>query len=66
MQEENLNGGAYQFVANRIGRVLTEVGCKGRLEYVGRRAIANTAVGSVELHKREATELNEWIRDIIV
>ena len=66
MQEENLNGGAYQFVVNRISRVLSEVGWKGELEYVGRRAIANTAVGSVELHKREAAELNEWICDIIV
>ena len=66
VQEENLNGGAYQFVASRIQRALSAVGWKGDLGYVGRRAVSATAVGSVELHKRETAELNEWIREIIV
>jgi 2-oxoglutarate dehydrogenase complex dehydrogenase (E1) component-like enzyme len=48
-----------------VNRVLGELGLK-EVKYVGRRAVAATAVGSSELHKREATQLAEWIKDIIV
>jgi 2-oxoglutarate dehydrogenase E1 component len=51
VQEENFNGGAFQFAENRINRVLGEHGLK-EVRYVGRRAVAATAVGSSELHKR--------------
>ena len=52
VQEENLNGGSYFFVESRINRVLRNLGVKKEIRYVGRRAIAATAVGSGELHKR--------------
>lgn len=51
IQEENFNGGPYQFVENRVNRVLGNLGVSSELRFVGRRAIACTAVGSVELRK---------------
>lgn len=36
----------------------------GPLTYVGRRALATTAVGSSELHKKESAELAEWIKKV--
>jgi 2-oxoglutarate dehydrogenase complex dehydrogenase (E1) component-like enzyme len=38
-------------VQNRINRVLKKLGFKNSIKYVGRRALATTAVGSSELHK---------------
>jgi 2-oxoglutarate dehydrogenase E1 component len=52
IQEENFNGGPYQFVENRMNRVLGNLGVSSELRFVGRRAIACTAIGSVELHKQ--------------
>lgn len=63
VQEENLNSGAFEFVSPRITRVLNELNL-GQLTYVGRRALATTAVGSSELHKKESADLAEWIKKI--
>jgi 2-oxoglutarate dehydrogenase complex dehydrogenase (E1) component-like enzyme len=65
VQEENFNGGAFQFAENRVNRVLGQLGLP-EVRYVGRRAVAATAVGSSEMHKREAIQLAEWIKDIVV
>lgn len=53
VQEENINGGAYYFADRRINRILKNLNFTKELKYVGRRAIATTAVGSSELHKKE-------------
>jgi 2-oxoglutarate dehydrogenase E1 component len=66
VQEENFNGGAFQFVQNRINRVLDELSIKHEVKYVGRRAISAAAVGSSELHKKESAELAKWISSLIV
>lgn len=47
-----MNGGAYSFVERRFARILKNLGFKNNLKYVGRRAVATTAVGSAELHKK--------------
>ena len=65
VQEENFNGGPYQFVENRVNRVLGTLGVSRELRYVGRRAIACPAVGSVELHKIEEQQLTDWIKELI-
>lgn len=36
------------------------------IKYVGRRAVAATAVGSAEIHKKEGENLNNWIKKILV
>ena len=51
VQEENINGGSFYYAERRISRVMRKLGVKSDIKYVGRRAIATTAVGSVELHK---------------
>lgn len=56
-----MNSGAFEFVYPRITRVLNDLKL-GQLTYVGRRALATTAVGSSELHKKESAELAEWIK----
>lgn len=61
-----MNGGAFYFVDRRINRILKHVGIKNELKYVGRRAIAASAVGSSELHKKETEDLSNWIKQIIV
>lgn len=66
VQEENFNGGAYQFVQPRISRILSNLSISAPLRYVGRRAVAATAVGSSELHKRETSELSSWVKDLII
>jgi len=45
-----MNSGAFEFVYPRIGRVLKDLNL-GEVIYVGRRALATTAVGSSEMHK---------------
>jgi 2-oxoglutarate dehydrogenase E1 component len=52
VQEENFNGGAFQFVQPRISRILCNLSITAPLKYVGRRAVAAVAVGSSELHKK--------------
>jgi|JI61114C2RNA_FD_contig_41_3331252_length_324_multi_2_in_0_out_0_1 2-oxoglutarate dehydrogenase complex dehydrogenase (E1) component-like enzyme len=44
-----MNSGAYTFVEPHLTRILRETN-RGTLAYVGRRALAMTAVGSSELH----------------
>ena len=63
VQEENMNSGAFEFVYPRITRVLKDLNL-GEVTYVGRRAIAASAVGSGEYHKKETSELSEWIKKI--
>lgn len=45
--------------------MLKKLGFTNAVRYVGRRAIATTAVGSSELHKKEVEELNAWIKKLI-
>lgn len=52
LQEENFNSGPFEFVSKRVQRVLNNLGIKQNLQYVGRRALAATAVGSSEKHKK--------------
>ena len=66
IQEENINGGAFYYVERRIARVMNNLEIKSDVKYVGRRAVATTAVGSVELHKNEASQLTQWISDLIL
>ena len=61
-QEENVNGGAFYFVERRIARVIKNLGIDSQVNYVGRKAVSATAVGSVEMHKKETAELGEWIK----
>lgn len=58
-----MNSGAFDFVNPRITRVLNDLNL-GHLTYVGRRALATTAVGSSELHKKESAALAEWIKKV--
>ena len=46
VQEENINGGAFYFVERRIARVMRKFNINSDVQYVGRRAISSTAVGS--------------------
>ena len=62
IQEENFNSGAFQFVENRINRVLRNMGVSQEVKYVGRRACAATSVGSIELHKQETGALSGWVK----
>lgn len=57
-----MNGGAFYFVERRIARVIKNLGIDSQVNYVGRKAISATAVGSVEMHKKETAELGEWIK----
>jgi 2-oxoglutarate dehydrogenase complex dehydrogenase (E1) component-like enzyme len=61
-----LNSGAFDFVYPRLVRIARELGLNESIEYVGRRALATTAVGSSELHKKESAELTEWIKKLIL
>jgi 2-oxoglutarate dehydrogenase complex dehydrogenase (E1) component-like enzyme len=42
--------------------VIKNLGIDSQVNYVGRKAISATAVGSVEMHKKETAELSEWIK----
>lgn len=58
-----MNSGAFDFIYPRVTRVLNDLNL-GQLTYVGRRALATTAVGSSELHKKESAELADWIKKV--
>lgn len=54
VQEEPANMGAWSFIAPHIGALL---GSYNALRYVGRKASASVAAGSLAKHKQELTEL---------
>ena len=62
VQEENLNGGAFSFVYPRFVRIMRKLGFENEILYVGRKAVSTTAVGNPTLHKKEAEQLNGWIK----
>jgi len=45
---------------------LSNLSIEKELKYVGRRAIAATAVGSSEIHKKETADLSQWINSLII
>ena len=49
-QEEPKNMGAWQFVEQRIQRVLTKIGIEKKLYFIGRRAAASPATGAFDRH----------------
>ena len=60
-----MNSGAFEFVYPRLMRVARELGFDREIKYVGRQAIATCAVGSSELHKKESSELKEWVTGLM-
>lgn len=59
-----MNSGAYAFVEPHLLRILSETN-HGTLTYVGRRALAMTAVGSSELHSKESKELTDYLLSVV-
>jgi 2-oxoglutarate dehydrogenase E1 component len=49
-QEEPKNMGAWQFVEQRIHRVLLKIGIEKKLHFIGRRAAASPATGAFDRH----------------
>ena len=49
-QEEPKNMGAWQFVEQRIQRVLIKIGIEKKLYFIGRRAAASPATGAFDRH----------------
>jgi len=58
IQEETMNSGAFWFVEPRIARILRELDFETQnLKCHARRAIASTAIGSIQLNNLEYTQL---------
>ena len=65
-QEEPKNMGAWQFIQERIQRVMLKINAKSDLHFIGRRAAASPATGVFDRHLsnqkniiRLATEANK-------
>lgn len=57
VQEESKNRGAYNYIFPHLLDVFPNHYQKGKLGYVGRRATASPATGSLEIHRKEQEEI---------
>jgi 2-oxoglutarate dehydrogenase E1 component len=56
-QEEHRNQGAWTYIKERIELLMEHQKRAGQIRYIGRKISGSTAVGSLNTHKLQLTEL---------